>query len=38
MGQDDFISSPKEGVLKIFFSALKNPMASVEFEPANFGY
>ena len=31
-----FTSPPKEGVLRIFF-ALKNPTASVEFEPANLG-
>jgi len=35
-GTDGFTSSPKEGVLKIFF-ALKNPTASVGFEPANLG-
>ena len=33
---DGFTSTPKEGVLRIFF-ALKNPMASVGFEPANLG-
>ena len=35
-GTDGFTSLPKEGVLRIFF-ALKNPTASVGFEPANFG-
>ena len=35
-GTDGFTSSPKEGVLRIFF-ALKNPTASVVFEPASFG-
>ena len=35
-GTDGFTSPPKEGVLRIFF-ALKNPTASVGFEPANFG-
>ena len=33
-GTDGFTSLPKEGVLRIFF-ALKNPTASVGFEPAN---
>jgi hypothetical protein len=33
-GIDGFTSPPKEGVLRIFF-ALKNPTASVGFEPAN---
>ena len=33
-GTDSFTSPPKEGVLRIFF-ALKNPTASVGFEPAN---
>ena len=35
-GTDGFTSAPKEVVLKIFF-ALKNPTASVGFEPANLG-
>ena len=35
-GTDGFTSPPKEGVLRIFF-ALKNPTASVGFEPANMG-
>jgi hypothetical protein len=35
-GTDGFTSAPKEGVLRIFF-ALKNPMASARFEPANLG-
>ena len=35
-GTKGFTSPPKEGVLRIFF-ALKNPMASVGFEPANLG-
>jgi len=35
-GTDGFTSSPKEGVLRIFF-ALKNPTASARFEPANLG-
>ena len=35
-GTDGFTSSPKEGVLRIFF-ALKNPTASAGFEPANSG-
>ena len=33
-GTEGFTSPPKEGVLRIFF-ALKNPKASVGFEPAN---
>ena len=33
---DGFTSPPKEGVLRIFF-AMKNPKASVGFEPANLG-
>jgi hypothetical protein len=33
-GTDGFTSPPKEGVLRSFF-ALKNPMASAGFEPAN---
>ena len=36
-GTDGFTSPPKEGVLRIFFFALKNPTASVGIEPANFG-
>ena len=35
-GTDGFTSPPKEAVLRIF-SALKNPTASVGFEPANLG-
>ena len=35
-GTDGFSSPPKEGVLRIFF-ALKNPTASIGFEPANLG-
>ena len=35
-GTNAFTSLPKEGVLRIFF-ALKNPTASVGFEPANLG-
>ena len=35
-GTDGFTSPPKEGVLRIFFD-LKNPTASVWFEPANLG-
>jgi hypothetical protein len=35
-GTAGFTSPPKEGVLGIFF-ALKNPTASVGFEPANLG-
>ena len=35
-GTDGFTSPLKEGVLRIFF-ALKNPAASVGFEPANLG-
>ena len=35
-GTDGFTSSPKEGVLRIFF-ALKNPTALAGFEPANLG-
>ena len=34
-GTDGFTSSPKGGVLRIFFFAMKNPTASVGFEPAN---
>ena len=34
-GTGGFTSPPKEGVLRIFFFALKNPTASVGFEPAN---
>jgi hypothetical protein len=36
-GTHSFTSLPKEGVLMIFFFALKNPTASAVFEPANFG-
>ena len=36
-GTDGFTSPPKEGVLRIFFFALKNRTASVGFEPANLG-
>ena len=35
-GTNDFTFLPKEGVLRIFF-ALKNPTASVGFEPPNLG-
>ena len=35
-GTDNFTYPPKEGMLRIFF-ALKNPTASVGFEPANVG-
>jgi hypothetical protein len=35
-GTDGFTTPPKEGVLRNFF-ALKNPMASARFEPANLG-
>jgi hypothetical protein len=35
-GTDGFTSSPKEGVLRIFFRP-KNPTASAGFEPANLG-
>ena len=35
-GTDGFTSPPKEDLLRIFF-ALKNPTASVGFEPANLG-
>ena len=35
-GKDGFTSSPKEGVLRIFF-ALKNPAASAGFETSNLG-
>ena len=35
-GTNGFTSLPREGVLRIFF-ALKNPTASVRFEPANLG-
>ena len=35
-GTDGITSPPKEGVLRIFF-ALKNPMASVGFEPTYLG-
>jgi hypothetical protein len=36
-GTHSFTSLPKEGALRIFFSALKNPTASAGFEPANLG-
>jgi hypothetical protein len=36
-GTHNFTSLPKEGVLRIFFFALKNPTASGGFEPANLG-
>ena len=36
-GTDGFTSPPKESVLRIFFFALKNPTASVGFEPSNLG-
>ena len=36
-GTNGFISLPKEGVLRIFFFALKNPTVSAGFEPANLG-
>ena len=36
-GTKDFTSLPKEGVLRIFFFALKNPTASTGFELANLG-
>ena len=36
-GTDGFTSPPKEGVLRIFFFALKSPMTSVGFEHANLG-
>jgi len=35
-GTDGFTSPPKKGVMRIFF-ALKNPTASVGFEPTNLG-
>jgi hypothetical protein len=34
-GTDGFTSPPKEGVLRILFFALKNPTASIGFEPTN---
>jgi hypothetical protein len=37
-GTHSFTSLPKEGVLRIFFFALKNPTASAGFEPANLGF
>ena len=36
-GTNGFTSFPKEGALKFFFFALKNPTASAGFEPANLG-
>jgi hypothetical protein len=36
-GTDGFTSPPKEGLLRIFFFALKNPTASAGFVPANLG-
>jgi hypothetical protein len=36
MGTHCFTSLPKEGVLRNFF-AMKNPMASAGFKPANLG-
>ncbi|MDR2898158.1 MAG: hypothetical protein LBU99_05015, partial [Spirochaetaceae bacterium] len=36
-GTHRFASLPKEGVLRIFFFALKNPTASAGFERANLG-
>jgi hypothetical protein len=36
-GTHSFTSLQKEGVLRIFFFALKNPTASAWFEPANLG-
>ena len=36
-GTDGFTSPPKEGVLGIFFFALKNPTALAGFEPVNLG-
>ena len=36
-GTNGFTSLPEEGVLRIFFFALKNPSASAGFEPANLG-
>ena len=36
-GTDGFTSPPKEGVMRIFFFAIKNPTASAGFEPANLG-
>jgi hypothetical protein len=36
-GTHSFTPIPKEGVLRIFFFALKNPTASAGFEPANLG-
>ena len=37
-GTDGFTSPPKEGVLRIFFFALKNPTASAGCEPRELGY
>jgi hypothetical protein len=36
-GTHSFTSLPKEGVLRIFFFAMKNLTASAGFEPANVG-
>ena len=36
-GTDNFTSLLKEGMLRIFLSPFKNPMASAGFEPANLG-
>ena len=36
-GTKGFNSAPKEGVLRIFFFALKNPTASAGFEPRELG-
>jgi hypothetical protein len=38
MGQYGFKSSPKEGVLGIFFFALKNPTASAGLERSELWY
>jgi hypothetical protein len=35
VGQDSFCFPSEEGVLRIFFFALKNPTALAGFEPAN---
>jgi hypothetical protein len=37
-GTHSFKSLLKEGVMRIFFFALKNPTASAGFEPVNLGY
>jgi hypothetical protein len=37
MGPTALLPFEKEGVLRVFFFALKNPTALAEFEPANFG-